>query len=134
MPYGRPLPAFSAQNAVSTIVSRDEHEGGFFARGATGGDIPPMKIPRELTIKASTEKGPPARKSQGPHTVKLPNKPPDFRSRQAGHAARAGRAIRTFSVRAIAIAYSLAGSSVTRNFFTLRSAAFIAAARGIREG
>jgi hypothetical protein len=35
-----------------------------------------MKTPGEEANKASTEKGPPARKLHGPHTVKLPNKPP----------------------------------------------------------
>jgi hypothetical protein len=62
------------KDTVSKIVSQDEHEGGVPV--ATKDGILSMKTPGEEANKASTEKGPPARKLHGPHTVKLPNKPP----------------------------------------------------------
>ena len=105
------------KDTVSKMVSQDGHEGG--VPDTTGG-ILPTKTPRQ-DAKASTEKDPRARKLQEPHTVKLQNKPPTPVPTEPARPARAGRAIRAVSVCAIAIACSLAGSSVTRKFFTLRS-------------
>ena len=62
------------KDTVSKMVSQDEHEGGVPV--ATKDGILSMKTPGEEANKASTEKGPPARKLHEPHTVKLPNKPP----------------------------------------------------------
>ena len=62
------------KDSVSKMVSQDEHGGGVPL--ATKDGILSMKTPGEEANKASTEKGPPARKLHEPHTVKLPNKPP----------------------------------------------------------
>jgi hypothetical protein len=62
------------KDTVSKMVNQDDHEGGVPVANKDG--ILSMKTPGEEANKASTEKGPPARKLHEPHTVKLPNKPP----------------------------------------------------------
>jgi hypothetical protein len=62
------------KDTMSKMVSQDEYEGGVPV--ATKDGILSMKTPGEEANKAPTEKGPLARKLHGPHTVKLPNKPP----------------------------------------------------------
>ena len=62
------------KDTVSKMVGQDEHEGGVPV--ATKDSLLSMKTPGEEANKASTEKGPLARKLHGQHTVKLPSKPP----------------------------------------------------------